>query len=310
MTTIVSEDRNVLVFGATGQQGGAVARALRKAGWGVRAFVRDVDGMKARALAAIGCELFRGDLSDYASIEAATAGAYGVFSVQPSSGQGAAYGVSDAQEIAYGIAVADIAGAAGVRHFVYSSANAVGDRLTGVGHFDSKAEVERHLASLAMLVTVIRPSAFMEILTLPGLGLDQGTLTFFMRPDQAMQFIAVDDIGRIVAAILAEPERFAGQTLEIAGDAITGDDLTAKFSNAADRPIAYRRFAAEVLADNPFLASLAVLVDDGRLAGRANLDELRGIVPDLLTFDTWLAGPGRPLLNAALKAEAGTVALR
>lgn len=101
-------------------------------------------------------------------------GAYGVFSVQPSSGQGAAYGVSDAQEVRYGTAVADAAVAAGVRHLVYSSANAAGPTPTGVGHFDTKSAIEAHVRGLPIVSTVVRPSAFMEILTLPGLGLDAG----------------------------------------------------------------------------------------------------------------------------------------
>lgn len=312
MTDRTADVGTALVYGATGQQGGAVARALRQAGWNVRAFVRDADSRGARALAAVDCMLFRGDLADPASIAAATAGVHGVFSVQPSSGQGDAYGITDAEEIRYGIAVADAALAAGVRHLVYSSVNAAGGQPTRVGHFDSKTAVERHLATLALPVTVIRPSAFMEILTLPGLGLDEGRITFFMRPDQHMQFIAVADIGRIAAEILAAPHRFAGRKIEIAGDALTGEELAAKLGKALGRPIAYQRFPDKVLADSPVLAGLAALVDDGRLAGRADLAALRTLCPGLQTFDIWLAGDGGGMVAAAAAAQAqpGDVALR
>lgn len=305
------QGKTVLVFGATGQQGGAVAHALRSRGWRVRALVRDPGAAKAQALAAQGIEPVRGDLADRPSLEAAMAGAHGVFSVQPSSGQGPAHGVTDADEIRYGKAVADIAAGGGVRHLVYSSANAAGPTKTGIGHFDSKSEVEAHIRGLPIPTsTVIRPSAFMELLALPGMGLDHGTFTFFMRPNQPMQFIAVADIGRIAAAIFTDPAAFQSRTVEIAGDAVTGAELAAKLSQAAGRPIAYARFPDSLLGQNAFLGGLARLVDEGRLAGRADIAALRQQFPGLLTMDEWLAGPGRPALLAAVQAGGGEVALR
>jgi uncharacterized protein YbjT (DUF2867 family) len=304
------QDKTILVFGATGQQGGSVAQALRSDGWRVRALVRDPAGEKAAALRAQGTEPVRGDLADLPSLRTAMAGVYGVFSVQPSSGQGAAYGVTDADEIRYGKAVADIALGSGVQHLVYSSANAAGPTRSGMGHFDSKVEIEEHLRGLSLQSTIIRPSAFMEILALPGMGLDQGTFSFFMRPDQAMQFIAAQDIGKIVARIFGNPAKFGGQTLEIAGDAVTGTELAEKFSRAAGRPVRYQRFSDSLLQENAFLGGLAALVDEGRLAGNADLTALRADFPGLLTLDDWLAGAGKPALLAAMEAGGGEVALR
>lgn len=305
-----SQDKTILVFGATGQQGGSVANALRSNGWRVKALVRDANSNKARALAARGMEPVRGDLADTQSIQAAMTGAYGVFSVQPSSGQGAAYGVTDEDEIRYGKAIADIAAANGVCHLVYSSANAAGPTKTGVGHFDTKSEIEEYVRGLNILSTVIRPSAFMEILTLPGMGLDNGEFAFLMRPDQPMQFIAVEDIGKIVAGIFADPARFGSQTIEIAGDTVTGAELAGKFSRTAERPITYHRFSDSVLEQNAFLGGLARLVDQGRLAGNADIASLRTEFPGLLTMDEWLAGAGKPALLAAIQADGGEVALR
>lgn len=304
------QDKTILVFGATGQQGGAVAEALRSQGWQVKALVRDPAGEKALALAAQGMWPVRGDLADLPSLRAAMAGVYGVFSVQPSSGQGAAYGVTDADEVRYGRAVADMALESGVQHLVYSSANAAGPTRSGMGHFDSKAEIEEYLRGLSLRSTIIRPSAFMEILALPGMGLDQGTFAFFMRPDQAMQFIAAQDIGKIVASIFGDPAKFAGQTLEIAGDAVTGAELAEKFSRAAGRPVVYQRFPDSLLHDNAFLGGLAALVDEGRLAGNADLNALRADFPGLLTLDDWLAGAGKTALLAAIEEGGDEVALR
>ncbi|MDK2761301.1 MAG: NmrA/HSCARG family protein [Sphingopyxis sp.] len=305
----MTDDQTITVFGATGQQGGAVARSLREAGWQVRAFVRDPSGDAAKRLEAAGCVLVQGDMADRASVERALLGAYGVFSVQPSSGQGV-YGVSDADEVAFGTSIAEAAQRADVRHFVYSSVGIAGSAPTGMGHFDSKLAIERHLNALPLPSTVIRPSTFMEILMLPGLGLDQGYLTFFPYPDQIAQFIAVEDIGRIVAAVFAQPDRFVGQTLEIASDAITGEDLATKLSEEAKREIRYQRFPEPVLAENPFLQKLADLFDGKRLAANADVAMLRKLVPELHTFDTWLKGPGKQLLIEALQASGAAVALR
>lgn len=290
------DDKTVLVLGATGQQGRSAAAALKDGGWHVRALVRNPNGSKARALSAAGIETVRGDLADTASVRAAVAGAYGVYSVQPSSGQ-FIYGVSDADEVRFGKAVADAAKDAGVKHLVYASASAAGSK-TGVGHFDSKSQVEDYVRSLAIDSTIIRPSTFMEILLMPDFGVAQGRLTFFMRPDQAMQFVAVEDIGKIAAEVFADRAAYRGQTFEIAGDIVTGNDLAAKFSHAVNRTISYRRFPDKVLQDSDFLQGLARVVDEGPLAGAADIDGLRRIHPGLLNFDAWLQGPGRTAIGA------------
>jgi uncharacterized protein YbjT (DUF2867 family) len=308
--TQANSKRTVLVFGATGQQGGAVAAALRADGWRVRALVRDTGNIKARALAASGIDLAQGELADRVSLRHAMIGAYGVFSVQPSSGQGAAYGVSDEEEIAYGKAIADLALEAGVAHFVYTSVNAAGPEKTGMGHFDSKSEIEAHVRSLNMRSTIVRPAAFMELLMLPGMGLDKGVYTFFLRQAQTGQVIAVSDIGKIVVRIFANPSQYAGRTLEIAGDALTAERLERSLSDAAGEPIAYRRFPDSVLEQNPFLSRLAALFDDGRLAGHADIAALNREFGPLVTFDEWLKGPGKPLFEKARQASDEGIALR
>jgi uncharacterized protein YbjT (DUF2867 family) len=306
----MANDGTVLVFGATGQQGGAVARALRRAGWHIRALVRDLAGDKAKALEAIGVELRQGAFSDVASIENAMSGVHGVFSVQPSSGQGDAYGVTDEEEVRYGKTIADIAAKRGVQHLVYTSSGAAGKGRTGLGHFDSKTEIEEHIRGLRIRSTIIRPATFMEMLMLPGMGLDQGTFNFFMRSDQLMQFIAADDIGKIVASIFADPERFAGRTIEISGDEVTGSGIQEVLSRAAGRTITYHRFTDTLLEQNAFLGQLAALVDDGRAAGAADIASLREEFGRLLSLEQWLSGQGRPLFEAALEASDAPVSLR
>lgn len=309
-TSNTTSEKVVLVFGATGQQGGAVASALRAHGWSVRALVRNVDATRSRDMVSLGMEVVQGDFTDEASIRRAMAGAYGVFSVQPSSGQGAAYNVTDEDEVRYGRTVARIALESGVQHLVYSSVNAAGPTKTGMGHFDSKSEIEAYIRSLGLSATIVRPAAFMELLMLPGMGLDQGAFTFFLRPEQIGQFTAVFDIGVVVAAIFADPGRFAGRTIEIASDQLTGNELAEKLTRTAGKPIKYQRFPDELLTQNPFLGKLAALVDDGRLAGNADLEALRREFGALTTFEAWLSGPGKALLEAAMRADHADIALR
>jgi uncharacterized protein YbjT (DUF2867 family) len=293
----------ILVFGATGQQGGSVADALLKAGSPVRALVRDPTSEKAAALGARGVELVQGDMSDAVTIRRAMTGAVGVFSVQPSSPGGV---ISDADEVRYGTSIADLAVKASVQHLVYSSICSIGgayNEPTGMGHFDSKRSIEAHIHTLPLTWTIVRPVTFMDMLTMPGFGLNEDRFTFFARPDQTMQFLAVEDIGKFVAPIFANPLRFGGQTLEIASDTITGAQIGQAFSRAAGRSIAYARFPDELLASNPFLGGLTALLDAGPLAGHADLHALRAINPEMQSFDTWLAGSGRDAFQQALRAS-------
>ncbi|MFC4563447.1 NmrA family NAD(P)-binding protein [Nocardiopsis mangrovi] len=251
----------------------------------------------------------RGDLGDPESLRAAFSGAHGVFSVQPNSGQ-AGSGVTDEDELRFGTTVADTAERCGVTHLVYSSTVAVGPAPTGVAHLDVKSRIEAHIRDLDIAGTIIRPATFMEVLVQPGTGLDRGHLSFLMRPDQAMQFIAVRDIGRIAAAVFGSPDRYAGRTVEIAGDALTGTALAGHLTRAAGRPIGYSRLPETLLAQDGILGKVAALVDDGRLVGNADLDALRAEFPFLLRFDRWLAGPGARLLEEALRSTDTGIALR
>jgi uncharacterized protein YbjT (DUF2867 family) len=234
-------------------------------------------------------------------------GISGVFSVQASSPSGL---VTDEQEVAQGKAIADSAVAAGVAHILYSSGGAAGKGHTGMGHFDSKTQIEDHIRSLPIAATITRPASFMEMMMLPGMGLNTGTFTFFMQPGQSMQMIALDDLGRINARILCRPERYAGQALELSGQDITGETLEKAFSRAAGRPIHYQRFSDDLLARNDFLRRLIDLVDSGVVAGVADIPALEREFGPMLTLDQWLAGPGKVLFERALNAPQADIALR
>lgn len=223
----------ILVTGATGQQGGTVARHLLKNGWRVRALVRDPNKDSAQALANAGAELAQGDLYDRASVDAALQGAYGVFSVQnfwlPDVGYEG--------EIKQGNLLADAAQAAGVQHFVYSSVGAA-HRGMGQKHFDSKWVIEQHIQELGLPYTILRPVFFMENFNwnrpqisngkLPGIGL---------YPGKTMQMIAVEDIGAFVALIFDNRAEFLGKTIEFAGDELTEPQIAATLGKVIGRSV-------------------------------------------------------------------------
>ena len=77
--------KTILVFGATGQQGGATARQLLSHHFKVRAFTRDPDSLSAKSLRELGAEIFRGDMENPSDLKKAATNVYGVFSVQPPS---------------------------------------------------------------------------------------------------------------------------------------------------------------------------------------------------------------------------------
>ena len=260
----------ILVFGATGRQGGSVAKALLKAGWPVRALVPDSTKAASLQLRNSGVELVQGSFEETKVVRTAMKDAYGVFSVLPAS-------LAAEDEVRHGISIADIAAETGVNHFVYSSGASVGNELTGVPRFDAKPRIEAHIRQLDMTTTIIRPMIFMEMLVRPGFGLDEGRLVSLIRPDHSIQLTSVEDIGRFVAAVLADKSRFGGATLKIASDRLTGRELEVLLSEASGRPIRYERFPDDVLAANADLAHMAESLEGGPLAEQVDLELMREI---------------------------------
>jgi len=144
-------ERLILVCGATGKQGGAVARSLLDRGFRVRALTRDPQKPEAQALAEQGAEVVQGDMEDRSAVDQVLVeGVYGVFSVQNF------WETGYDREVQQGKMVADAARAAGVAHFVYSSVGSA-HRKTGIPHFESKWEVEEHVREIGLPFTIFRP---------------------------------------------------------------------------------------------------------------------------------------------------------
>jgi uncharacterized protein YbjT (DUF2867 family) len=225
-------DRVVLISGATGQQGGATARALAGKGFVIRALTRKPDSDAARALAAGGAQIVKGDLDDPVSLKVALTGAWGAYSVQNTWEAGVE------KEEEQGKRFAAIARDAGVQHFVYASVGSA-HRATGIPHFDNKSRVEDTVRSLGFPSTVIiRPVFFMENLVSPWF-LHGDTLHAALAPTTTLQMIAVKDIGQYGALAFTSADELNGREIDIAGDARTMPEAAAALSTGLGRAIQF-----------------------------------------------------------------------
>ena len=237
--------KKIFVTGATGQQGGAVARhLLKQPGFAVRALTRDAEKTAARALAQAGAELVQGDLDDPSSYREALEGAYGVFSVQ-----GAMEAGYDA-EVRQGKALAEAAKAAGVQHFVYSSVVSASEH-TGIPHFESKWEIEQHLHGLEIPFTILRPVFFMQnwhnYLREPIL---HGALPLPLSPQTPLQQVSIEDIGGFARLVLQTPAKWLGKTVELAGDEVTMVQMASLLSRTVGQRVSYVQVPWEQFRQN------------------------------------------------------------
>ncbi|WP_285565232.1 NmrA/HSCARG family protein [Streptomyces sp. RTGN2] len=237
----------VLVTGATGQQGGATARALLAAEVPVRALVRDPRSKPARAIEALGAELVRADLSDRASLGPAVEGVRAVFSVQmPPMTETS---VDFAGELAQATNLVDAAKAAGVRQFVQSSTSGVGEHTQVAGWAEGRwaamADYFRTKQAIMEAVrdagfdrwAVIKPAFFMENLPLLAPKGPRGGLLTVLKPDTELALVAVRDIGTAAAHALRDPDRFHQVELELAGDLRTMEQIAQTLSAAWGVPV-------------------------------------------------------------------------
>ncbi len=236
-------DRIILISGATGQQGGATARALAGKGFKIRALTRNPDSPAAKALAATGAELVKGELDDEASLTAALAGAWGAYGVQNTWTAGVE------GEEAQGHRFAKAARAAGVQHYVYASV-ASADRKTGIPHFDNKSRVEDTIRGLGFSsYAIIRPVFFMENLPSPWF-LNGDKLVSTLEPTTKLQMIAVSDIGEYGALAFLDEARFRNLELDIAGDEVTLPEAAEILGGAMGQTLSYLQIPVSEVRKN------------------------------------------------------------
>jgi len=226
----------ILVTGATGQQGGAVARALLAKGQKVRVMTRNPE--KAASLAKAGAEVVQGDLTNQAILQMALRGVHGVFAMSTPFEAGME------AEVRQGIMLADAAKQAGITHYVYTSVGSA-HRNTGIPHFESKWKVEQHIRQIGLPATILRPVWFMENFTTFAKPSAEGILMVPMKPSRKLAMVALKDIGAFGAAAFLRPKDFLGQAIDLAGDDLTMPETAALLTKALGRPIRFQEFQME-----------------------------------------------------------------
>jgi len=286
----------IVVCGATGRQGGSVARSLLKGGWTVRAMTRRPNTKKAGVLANLGAHVVEGDMDDPKSLREAFDGAYGVFSVQ----NGISSGFD--KEVTQGQNVADAAQAAGIRHVVYGSAGP-GKTGTGVPSWESKIPVEEHMRVLGLPVTVLRPLAFMELMTDPSFYPAVGTWRIFPKltgEDRSIPWLSVDDLGVIAATAFGNPNDFLGRELTLTVDVRSLAECGSLYREVMGRDP--RTFPMPIWLFDRFTRSDPTTMWRWLRTGELEFDTgvARAVLPSALTVREWLlrvrhatAPPGR-----------------
>jgi uncharacterized protein YbjT (DUF2867 family) len=286
---MANHDKTLLVTGATGRQGGAVIRHLLPKGWKLRALTRNPGGQAARDLELQGIAVVQGDLDDAASLERAVRGVHGVYSVQDF------WTIGARREVQQGKSLADAAKKARVEHFVYSSAGGA-ERNSGIDHFETKWEIEKHIRSIGLPATVLRPVAFMEnyYIDQVEIGILKGKLMDPIRRDKPYQTIATDDIGAFVALAFDRPDQLLGKALEIAGSELTNLQAAEVFSRVLGKPVKFQKL--------PLLMVRLVLGKEfyqmfdwfNKAGFKADIADLRRRFPEvhLQTLEEWLRNEG------------------
>ena len=230
--------KTIFVTGATGNQGGAVARNLLAQGFRVKALTRNPDSQKAKNLKQLNAEVIKGDLNEPSSFAEHLTNIHGVFSVQT-------YENGIEKEIKQGIALADLAKQHDVSQFVYSSV--IGsDAHTGIPHWESKFIIENHIKELSLHYTILRPASLYENFLIPQVKsrIVKGKLVTPANKDTVQQFISSEDIGKISTEIFTHPSLYEGETMVLAAEELSMHEVATIFSAALNKKITYSKLPA------------------------------------------------------------------
>lgn len=307
----LSDKKIIAVAGATGSQGGGLARAILAdpdSGFRVRALARNPNSPAARELTELGAEVVQADFYDESSVNQAFEGAYGAFLVTNFWAHGSA-----AKEIEEVNVLVRAAKAAGLRHVVWSTLEDTRELLPldderlpvlqekyNVPHFDAKGEANELFRQAGVPTTFLNTTFFFQGF-LQGSGPQRAedgvlTLTLPLEDGKLLAGVDVADIGRTAYAILKGGEQFIGSTISLAGDHLTGAQYAQKLGAALGEPVRFQSVAYDVFRslDVPAAEEVANMFQyygdfDQEFTGARDLNRLRELNPALKDFDAWLA---------------------
>ena len=304
----MADKKVIAVVGATGAQGGGLARAIladANGGFAVRAITRDPGKDSAKALAASGAEVVRADIDDIDSLKKAFTGAHGAFCVTNFWEH-----FSAEKEKAQAKNLAEAAKAAGVQHAIWSTLEDTRAFMPPddtrmpmlqekyrVPHFDAKAEADAYFNGLP--VTYLITSFYWDNLYAFGVGPkkgDDGVYRWaFPMGAKRLAGVAADDIGAVAYGIFKAGRQYIGKTVGITGENLTIAEMSAKLSKALGIRVEYTPVDADAYRGFGFPGAdeLGNMFQADRdfekemLAVRS-VETARSLHPGLKNFDQWL----------------------
>lgn len=285
--------QTILVTGATGAQGGSVAKALlAQDQFNVRMLTRNASSAKAKQLQQMGAEVVEGDLDNKQSLLDAMKDCYGVFGVTN-------FWEHFQNEYQQGINLIDAVKASGIQHFVYSSLPSYRKLSMGkyaVPHCDIKADLEQYARSLEIPSTFVHVAFYYEnFLTFFPLQDDGNSNLFFGFPqgDTKLAAVSVEDCGAVVAGIFNHPKEYVGRKVGIGGDDKSCAEYAAILSRELGRRVYFRHINRDTYAamDFPGAEELANMFEVQRLhiSNRLlHLIESNALNPAMQSFEQWV----------------------
>jgi uncharacterized protein YbjT (DUF2867 family) len=290
----MADKKTILVTGATGAQGGSVARFLLADGsFAVRCMTRNTNSDSARELRQNGAEVVQGDFDDPSSLRAALKGCYGVFGVTN-------FWEHFDKEFEHGKNLIDAVADSDVEHFIYSSLPHV-EKLTNselvVPHFDIKGRLEEYARERGLPSTFTHVAFYYEnfLTFFPPQKQEDGTASFgFPQGDTPLAAASVEDVGGVVLPIFKNPDKFVGRTVGIVGDDLPPAKYAETMTRHLGRPVVYNYIPREIFAkfDFPGADDLANMFEYNRLHipnRRKDVEESKALHPGMQTFDAWLS---------------------
>jgi len=282
-TIFMQAPATIFVTGATGNQGGAVVRHLLGKGIHIKALTRDEESEKAQQLRKLGVEVIRGNLDEPTSFNEHLKNVDGVFSVQ-SREKGAE------REIRQGINLVDCANENNIAHIIYSS-TAGASSQTGIAHFESKRVIEEHIKKTGLRYTIIRPSSLYENFLVPQVKnrLLKGKLVYPVSGNTVQQFIAADDVGKIVVNAFMNPASYTSRIITLAAEQLTIEEASQVFSEVLNIPVKYQQLPGIItrLAMGKDLHAMFKWINS-RDAIFTDLQKCKRENPGLLDLKTWI----------------------
>lgn len=306
----MSDKQIIAIMGATGAQGGGLARAIaadRNGPFTARAITRKTDTEKARALAKLGVEVVAGDADDPPSLERAMAGAYGAYCVTNYWEH-----FSAEREGAQATAMARATRKAGVKHVVWSTledtrnwvplSDARLPTIQGkykVPHFDSKGSVDHVFAEEAAPTTYMMPAFYWENFIYFGMEprADANNELVLSLPLGGVKLpgISAEDIGRCAYGLFRRGTDTVGLRFGIAGEILSGKEMAEKMARALGRKVRfqdvpfddYRGLGFPGAEDLGNMFQFQAILGDEFLRSRDPAMS-RSLNPVLLNFDAWL----------------------